>query len=285
MLGPQHLVLSSVPIAGISLAERLEPARSAGFAGLSLLPADIWAVKRAGGDAREIAALFADNGLEIAEIDCIGNWLPSHAGSPPDHDMARLLHELTPQAVIAAAARVGARSVTVVEMLGTAPSIDEAGAAFAAICDRAADHGLIVHLEFLPFGGIPDLESAWRIVETAGKPNGALTIDAWHMARSGSTLEQLAAIPGPRIGSVQLSDGPAAAQENLLAETMTARLCPGEGAFDLAGLVRTLDEIGSRAPVGVEIFCAATAHLPLADLCQSWAHATRAILREARGRA
>jgi sugar phosphate isomerase/epimerase len=36
-------------------------------------------------------------------------------------------------------------------------------------------------------------------------------------------------------------------------ETQFRRLLPGQGSFDLVGLVRTLDEIGSRAPLGVEV--------------------------------
>jgi len=60
-------------------------------------------------------------------------------------------------------------------------SLDETSAGLAAICDRAAEHGLLAHIELLPFGGIPDLNSARSIGEAADRPNGCLTIDSWHL--------------------------------------------------------------------------------------------------------
>lgn len=279
MLGPKDLVFCSPPVGHVPLLERLAPVQAAGFAGISLQPGDVWALEEGGMDAREIARRIADHGLQVAELDCIGFWLPSQAkGAGGEYDA--LLRELTPERVIAAAARVGARSVTAVEMFGVTPSLDEAAEAFATLCDQAAEHGLIVHIEFLPFGGIPDLKSAWRIVEAAGRANGALTIDSWHLVRSGSTLAELAQIPGGHIGSVQINDGTATAEGVLFEETMLARRLPGHGAFDLTGLLNTLDQIGSRAPLGVEVFSAAQQHQSVEEIAGLWAHAAKAVISQ-----
>jgi sugar phosphate isomerase/epimerase len=134
-------------------------------------------------------------------------------------------------------------------------------------------------------GGIRTLTEAWGIVEAAGRANGGLTIDAWHFFRSGSTLEQLARIPGERIHTVQLCDAPAAPQTDLWAELMTARLLPGEGELDLSGLIRTLDAIGSTAPIGVEIFNTRQNDQPLTQIAQDWTAAARSVLAQARGNA
>ena len=167
-------------------------------------------------------------------------------------------------------------------MFGVRPSLDEAAGAFAAICDGAAEHGLIAHIEFLPFGGIPDLKSGWRIVEAAGRKNGGLTIDSWHLFRSRSTLDELARIPGAHIGTVQINDAPAEASGPLFEETMRRRLLPGDGALDIVGLVRTLDRIGSTAPIGVEVFTNAQQTKPVAEVALAWAHTARGILTQAR---
>ena len=53
------------------------------------------------------------------------------------------------------------------------------GRAFAALCDRAGPD-LTVALEFMPYSGMPDLATAWRVPQEAGRPNGGLIIDAWH---------------------------------------------------------------------------------------------------------
>lgn len=282
MLGPSDLVLCGPPIAHIPLLDRLAPAQKAGFAAVSVTPGDLWALDEQGVSLRDLPVRLSDHGLQLAAVDCIGCWLPSHAHAPGDARFRELLLTLTPERVIDLAARAGARSVVAVEMMGVTPSLDEAAEAFARICDLAAEHGLPVHIEFLPFGGIPDLAAAWAIVEAAGRPNGGLTLDSWHLFRSGSTLQQLAAIPGERIFTVQINDAPARPGADLFEETMTGRLLPGEGDFDLTGFIRTLDQIGSRAPIGVEVFSQTQAGATIDQISMAWASSARATIEKAR---
>ena len=119
-------------------------------------------------------------------------------------------------------------------MFGGTWSLDEAAAAFAGLCDRAAEHGLLVHLEFLPWSKIPDLATAWQIIRGADRPNGGLMLDAWHYFRSGPDSTLLRSIPGASILGVQLSDAPAAPEPEPLQATLHARLLPGQGAAGVA---------------------------------------------------
>jgi sugar phosphate isomerase/epimerase len=66
-------------------------------------------------------------------------------------------------------------------------------------------------------------------------------------------------------------------------ETMFSRLLPGHGALDIAGVIRTLDEIGSVVPLGVEVFSAAERTQPIEQIAISWANAARTIIKKARG--
>ena len=281
MLG-DGLVLSAPPFGHVPLLDRLAPARDAGFAAISLLPGDVWQLERAGVAAAEVRSRIADHGLAVMELDCVAAWLPAHATAGGDGEMARLLRGLTPERVLDTAVRIGAPSVTVVEMMGHAPGLAEGAEAFAGLCDQAAARGLRVHLEFLPFGGIPDLATAWRIVEAAGRSNGGLTIDSWHFFRSRSAFDLLEQIPGAQVFTVQINDAPAQAAADLMAETMSARMVPGTGSFDLARFVRTLDRIGCTAPLSVEVFSRATAQLPMAEAIAGWADAAHTILDKAR---
>ncbi|OCC25523.1 xylose isomerase [Croceicoccus estronivorus] len=282
MLGPNDLALSAPPFGHVPLLDRLAPARDAGFTAIAVMPGDIWALEEQGMTAAEVGQRIADHGLGISEVDCTACWLPNQRKLEPTDDMGRLLGSLTPERVIETAARVGARSVTAVEISRIPVDADEAVEAFAAMCDMAAPHGIKIHIEFLPVGGIPDLQSAWRIVEGAGRPNGGLTIDSWHFFRSGSTLEQLAQIPGDRIHTVQINDAPAVPQSDLWNELMTGRLLPGEGSLDLIGLIRTLDAIGSTAPIAVEVFSDKLASQSTAAAVRTLAEAGAAIIRQAR---
>jgi sugar phosphate isomerase/epimerase len=80
-----------------------------------------------------------------------------------------------------------------------------------------------------------------------------------------------------------LCDAQAVAQADLWTELMTARLLPGEGDLDLIGLVRTLDAIGSTAPIGVEVFNTRQNDQSLAHVAHDWASAARSVLAQARG--
>ncbi|TFG96713.1 MAG: sugar phosphate isomerase/epimerase [Myxococcales bacterium] len=282
-LDQYDLVLCTGTAQQVPFLERLTPARAAGYKGVSIQPHEHAQLRAAGSSDQEVRSRVADAGLAIAELDAITTWLPGHA--PPASfptELAQMLRGHTPERLVPIAASLGARSLTVVEFYGAKVSIDDAAEAFAGICDLAALQGLLVQLEFLPWAGIPDLRSGAEIVRRAGRSNGGLLIDSWHLFRSGSTLEELARIPGESVLGVQLNDAPERAEADLSDETQHRRLLPGQGSFDLVGLLRTLDRIGSRAPLGVEIFSDALAAQPIEAIARSSADATRRIVAAAR---
>jgi sugar phosphate isomerase/epimerase len=92
------------------------------------------------------------------------------------------------------------------------------------------------------------------VVRIADRPNGGLNVDTWHCARTGTTAEDLRALPGECVLAIQLDDAPERAEDNLIDATLHDRLLPGEGELDLAGYLGALGDIGVRAPVGVEVF-------------------------------
>ncbi len=179
----------------------------------------------------------------------------------------------------------GARSINAVDVLGGRWDIEEGAAAFGALCDRAADHGLVVHLEWLAWSRIPDLATALEIVRLADRANGGLNIDTWHCARTGTTAAQLSALPGDRVLAQQISDGPLAAEADLLDATLHHRLLPGQGDFDLAGYLGALRRAGAEAPVGVEVFSDALHALGPARAARQAAEATRRLLAVVDGQA
>jgi sugar phosphate isomerase/epimerase len=171
----------------------------------------------------------------------------------------------------------------VAQGFGRSLDVDRAAEALAGVCDRAREHGLLVTLEYLPWSGIPDPETALAIVERTGRANATLMIDTWHTFRCGAGDAQLRMIPGARVGSVQLNDAPAAPAGDLVAETLNARLLPGEGAIPLVRWLRILDAIGSRAPLGVEVFSQTLDALPPVEVGRRCGAAARAVIAAARG--
>ena len=281
-MGPDDLVLCAGTLPrGVPFAERLAVAADAGFRYISLWGRDIAAARAEGRSDADLRAMLADHGLGVAEVDPAWWWLPGAAEVriDPAFDTEEVFR-FGEDELLAMAGAVGARSLNAVDVFGGPWGVDDAAEAFAGLCARAAEHDLLVHIEWLPWSKIPDLDTARAIVETAGAPNGGLNIDAWHLVRAGVRLEELAAVPGDRILAIQLDDGPAAAEENLVEATLHHRRLPGEGEFDLVRLLRTLAATGTTAPLGVEVFSDALHELGPLEAARRAADTTRTILEE-----
>jgi sugar phosphate isomerase/epimerase len=281
-LGPEQTVLCSGTLrAGISFAQRLAAARAGGFDAISLWGRDYEGARAEGWSDADIVAMLGGHGLSVAEIDPAWDWPPRAAEVriPPELDTERIF-AFGAEELFAVADAVGARSVNAVDIFGGTWSLDDAADAFANLCDRAAERGLLVQLEFLPWSNVPDLEAAWYVVREAGRANGGLSLDAWHFFRSGSDGQLLRTIPGDRVVGVQLCDAPAALESDLMRASLEARLLPGEGELALGALVSDLRAIGSVAPIGVEVFSSVLDELAPEDVGRRAGTALRRLLGE-----
>jgi len=265
--------------------DRLAAAARAGFTGMSVWARDYAAARHDGWSDADLRAQLADHGLAVAELDPAWWWTPG------DVDVAALVaiddmevFRYGEAEMFAIADALGARSINAADVLGGRWGVDDAAEAFAGLCDRAAEHGLLVHLEFLPWSRIADLTTAWEVVRRAGRPNGGVAVDAWHWYRSGtpSDVATVRAIPGDKVLAIQLDDAPAEREPKLMSATLHERLLPGEGAIELTTLLGALREIGATAPIGVEVFSDTLHALGPFDAAQRAADATRAVLAKVR---
>ncbi len=283
-MGPDDLILCSGTLRrGILFADRVAAASAAGFVGVSLWGRDYAAARAEGRSDADMRAMLTAHGLEVAELDPAWWWLP---GASDVHIPSKLDSEdvfgFGESDLFAIADALGARSINAVDVFGGDWDVDGAAEAFAGLCQRAAEHGLLVHIEWLPWSKIPDLSTALSVVQLADQPNGGINIDAWHLVRAGVTIDALRAVPGSLILGIQLDDGPLEPEPNLVEATLHARELPGKGAFDLHGIVGALVETGTAAPIGVEVFSDALHALAPEDAARAAAEATRETLRSAR---
>ena len=270
-LAAGDLVLCAGTLARASFEERIEAALAGGFAGLSLFGSDYRRARASGLGDGDMRRLLADAGLEVAELDPLMSWVPGFEPPALDDTFAGSEDEF-----YAIAQALGARSLNAILAFDTGlprPAIAEA---FAALCDRAAAHELLVHLEFMPWTEIGNVHLAAEVVALADRPNGGLMLDSWHHFRSGVPNAELEAkVPIERILAVQLNDAPAQAEDDLVAETLRRRRLPGDGDIDLRDLGRILREGGSPAPLGVEIFAEELFDLAPAEVGRRVGDATR----------
>ncbi|HEY5830874.1 MAG TPA: sugar phosphate isomerase/epimerase [Hyphomicrobiaceae bacterium] len=190
-------------------------------------------------DARLLAATLAcmkDLGVGVFDLELVRVGAPFRAA---DH-----------LPFFEVGAKLGAKALLV-----AGDDEDEARltASFAALCQAAAPFGLSADLEFMPWTKVPDARTALRIVLGAAQPNGGVLVDALHVARSATSLADVAAIPRQCLHYAQICDAPAevpATVEGLIHTARCERLLPGDGGIDLAGIFSLLPR---DLPISVEI--------------------------------
>jgi sugar phosphate isomerase/epimerase len=227
------------------ISARVAAARAGEFTRVSVSPMDVADAEDAGTPPEELKRMLSDNGLEVV-LDPIMNWfggtpMPDRYSSFTVDDVLRMSDSLEPV------------SITAIGPFTDEVPIDSLPGPFADLCDRAAGVGAQVQLEFMPMSKVIDVASAWSVVRTADRPTGGIVLDTWHFFQGNPDFSMFDVIPGDRFFGVQVADGVLDDPD-----TFNRRL-PGDGEFDLAGLVQALDRIGGLAWVGPEVLSPATA--------------------------
>jgi sugar phosphate isomerase/epimerase len=239
-------------------ADRCAQATRVGFRGLGLWHADIehQLETRTLADMKRI---FDDAGLIHLQVEFLADFFVEPGlQARTDSDLRRGL-------LFDTAATFDAHHIKVGNIPGTPCQPGRLTEEFAALCDDAANHtDATVVYEFMPFDvNVNTLDAALELVEGAGRPNGGLAIDTWHMAKLGIAPEDLRRIPPEYLSWVELSDGQYQNMEDPIDETVNHRRLPGEGEFDIPAYVDACLEAGYRQPWGVEVLSAELRSLPI----------------------
>lgn len=269
-LDSSHIVLSQFSLPpDTPLAERAVAAQTAGYDGMGLRVRDAPDV-----DLGLLVETLAEHDLVLSELEGCPGW----GTSGEAFEECRRLEE----GAYRVADATGARHM---QVWGSYEGdLADAAKAFGAICDRAADHGMLIALEFLPFTNVPDARTGMEIVERAGRPNGGLCVDVWHHERGANSVEQLLAIPPECVVGVQFDDGAKVPlNPNYFDDCRFNRVPPGEGEFDLVTFLRALQEIGSNAPIAVEVLSDQLEGRDAAEVAAQLMAATRQVRLEAWG--
>src|SRR6478672_1779802 len=230
--GVPRIIVANGSLRTGGFRERVLAASDADFDGFGMHVRDYANLRSAGWTDADLRAVLRDNGFDLIEIETVLGW-----DDPPDsREEDGLRRE---QLAFELADAVGARHVVAVGAL-TGEARDTAAEGFAGLCDRAADHGLLVAVEPQACSTITDLQSAVAIVRTAARPNGGLNLDIWHATRGAWPRAELAALNRDEIVVAQIDDGPLTpVTTDYLAECTHYRMTPGEGEFDSAGISRS----------------------------------------------
>ena len=257
-------------LADHDLITRLHAAAEAEFASLSASPTELVAAVAAD-DGRAVQEVLDDTGLTLACLDPVATWVPGAVAAHPAHNAHA---RVTVQTCLELAERFAIPLLNAVDVTWR-PLEAEARDGFAELAAAAAKRGVKLAVEPQVYSGVPDLETGVDLCSHAGMGT-ALLVDLWHLNRMDPSVD-LASLP---IAAVQVADGPRRAASDLVTESITARLTPGSGEFDLADQLRTL-RVRAETPIGPELFGAKVSANDAAAHVAGALTATRVIIADA----
>ncbi|MFI9168705.1 bifunctional sugar phosphate isomerase/epimerase/4-hydroxyphenylpyruvate dioxygenase family protein [Streptomyces lincolnensis] len=237
--------IATVSLSG-SLTEKLTAASRAGFDGVEIFENDLLASPLT---PEEIRARCADLGLTVdlyqpmRDIEAV-----------PEAEFARNLRRARHKFELMG--RLGADTVLVCSSVSPLAVDDDALAAgqLARLAALAQDFGIRVAYEALAWGRhVSTYDHAWHIVETAGHPALGTCLDSFHILSRGSDPKGIEDIPGEKIFFLQLADAPLLAMD-VLQWSRHYRCFPGQGGFDVAGLLAHVLRTGYDGPLSLEVF-------------------------------
>ncbi|GAA0308208.1 bifunctional sugar phosphate isomerase/epimerase/4-hydroxyphenylpyruvate dioxygenase family protein [Streptomyces turgidiscabies] len=237
--------IATVSLSG-TLTERLTAASRAGFDGVEIFENDLLASPLT---PEEIRARCADLGLTIdlyqpmRDIEAV-----------PDDEFARNLRRARHKFELMR--RLGTDTVLVCSSVSPLALDDDALAAaqLRELADLAQDFGVRVAYEALAWGRhVSTYDHAWSIVEAADHPALGTCLDSFHILSRGSDPKGIEDIPGEKIFFLQLADAPLLAMD-VLQWSRHYRCFPGQGGFDIAGLLRHVVRAGYDGPLSLEVF-------------------------------
>jgi sugar phosphate isomerase/epimerase len=237
-----------------SMLEFIETAARYSFPTITLRPDVVGAALDDGMSERTLRKHISDAGVRVTVIDSILGGLP---GQPPPEQMNPAGFEVkgcTEAAAYRSALAVAAPMVNLTHYAGD-PTTPKAALAetIQAMCRRAAAYGIKIVLEFVPDTALGSVGAAAEVVKAVGEPNCAITLDPWHLARTGGTVADIRALPPAILGAMQLCDRtpppPGAAYVPL-----SGRDLPGEGKLPLCDIVAAAIENQPALSLELEVF-------------------------------
>ncbi len=257
-----------------SWPDRCAEAAKVGFEGLGLWHADV-SHQLESTTLAEMKRVFDDAGLKYLEVEFLWEFFVP-PGQPARADSDALRRQL-----FETAAAFDAHHIKVGNIPETPCELGRLIEEYAALCDDAAQHtDARIAYEIIPFDpNVHTLDAGLRLVTEAGRPNGGLAIDTWHMGKLQIAPEELRRIPGEYLAWVELSDGPVQYMDDPIDEVINHRRLPGEGEFDIPGYIEACQAVGYDGPWGVEVLSAALRSLPLEEAAKRAYETTAAQFR------
>jgi sugar phosphate isomerase/epimerase len=138
-----------------------------------------------------------------------------------------------------------------------APVDDRVRDEFARCAEIIGETGARLAVEYLPWTPVASAGAALDLVRSVPATGARVLPDVWHHFRGPDDWAALDALPLDEIAYVQFSDALPMISEDLVEETVSRRVFPGEGEFDLGTYCDHMRAKGFDGVVSVEVLSAA----------------------------
>lgn len=218
---------------------------------INCTPAElVYVAARAGYDAvsprfitMNVPGEFGHPPLDKAQVQATKTALATSGLRVQDIELARITEDCDPrdfEPALEIGGELGARHMIMSAWTTRRDDRNFLLDTYAETCDLAAPYGLTVDLEFPSFSRLRTLDEVLDIVRAADRPNGGILVDTLYLHLSRVDLGELLHVPPEWLHFLHISDclpGIADTREGMIQLARDARLYPGEGWIDFAGII------------------------------------------------
>ena len=226
--------------------DRVEMLGKVGFTGMGLWHADLDHILETY-TLKEMKQILEYNGIDHLELEFLTDWFTEGE--------LRKQSDIQREKFMRASEVLHPRHIKIGDFKGGEFEMSRLIDTFAGVCEDAAKVGTKIIYEMIPISMVKTVKDSLTMIEGANQPNGGFMLDSWHIVKTRTPYEEVAAIPKHILMGVELNDGYIDAPEgmSLVEETTEHRQLLGEGEFDLKGLIKAIRATGYDGVYGVEI--------------------------------
>jgi len=250
---PFGYCLNTSTISGqkLGLVKELTIAAEAGFGAVEPWIEEIEAYLAGGGSLPDLRKRIDDLGLKVAGAVGFAEWIVADERQRA-LGLDRLKKDMDLLAAIGGT-HIACPPIGVHKPEHARPGLHDIAERYRAILDLGMKTGVTPLLELWGFSKtLSRLSEVLYVAAEAAHPRACILLDSYHLYKGGSSYQAVRLVDGAVLPVFHINDYPAAPPREQIDDSY--RVYPGDGVAPLADLFRTLDAIGFRGFLSVELF-------------------------------
>jgi sugar phosphate isomerase/epimerase len=231
----------------LGIVEVIEIAARAGYRALEPWLNEIDAYVKGGGSLKDLGKRVADRGLSVESAIGFPEWLVDDENRRKKglEDLKRGMDVVQ---------QIGGKRIAAPPAGANGPlNLYRAAERYRAALEMGDQMSVVPELEFWgPSKALSRLSEAMMIAIETGHPRACILPDVYHLYKGGSGYTSLRLLSGSALHVIHMNDYPATPPRAEITDAQ--RVYPGDGVAPLKDILRTLQAIGFRGMLSLELF-------------------------------